>query len=195
MRALLLVVAVASSVSCAVSSNARNHLDSVASMRPEPHSMWARPQEVTYQIGEKLEGEASRQCVLFFVCWGDEGGAGGLSSVFGALTADLSGIRLEQVIAGLGAAYADPLVRAASAHAVSNSNADGLYLLSQQATELNFVLFSRRAVRVTGRAVTFKVIGEVSQERADRERFPQQWILPSGNIHVAPGSVHLPPMP
>jgi hypothetical protein len=195
MRSLLAFALVVSSLSCAVSNSARNHLDSAASMKPESHSMWARPQEVTYQVGDKVEGEASRQCVLFIFCWGDEGGAGGLSSVFGALTSDFSGIRLDQVIAGLGAAYADPLVRAASAHAVANSAADGLYLLSQEASELNFVVFSRRAVRVTGRAITFKVIGEVSQERADRERFPQQWILPTGQVHVAPGNVHLPPMP
>lgn len=154
--------------------------------------MWARPQEVTYEIGQKLEGEASRQCVLFLFCWGDEGGAGGVSSLFAGFFADAFGARLDQVIAGLGVAYADPLVRAASAKAVVGTPADGLYLLSQEATELNFVVFSRRAVRVTGRAVTFKVIGEVSQERADKERFPQQWILPSGNIHVAPGAVHLP---
>lgn len=191
-RLLLLVAAVSVGSSCAVTSSARNHLDSAASMRPESHSMWARPQEVTYQIGDKLEGEASRQCVLFIFCWGDEGGAGGLSSFIGSVNGDLFGLRLDQVIAGLGAAYADPLVRAASAHAVAGSQSDGLYLLSQEATELNFVIFSRRAVRVTGRAVTFRVIGEVSAERADKERFPQQWILPTGNVHVAPGDVRLP---
>lgn len=158
-------------------------------MKPETHAMWARPQEVTYQVGEKMEGEAARQCVLFLFCWGDEGGAGGIASIFGGIMADVMGARLDQVIAGLGAAYADPLVRAASAKATRGTGADGLYLLSQEATELNFVLFSRRAVRVTGRAVTFRVIGEVSQERADRERFPQQWILPTGQVHVAPGEV------
>lgn len=178
--------------SCAVTSASRSHLDSVASMRPETHAMWARPQEVSYQVGDKLEGEASRQCVLFIFCWGDEGGAGGLGSVFGGLFTDLMGTRLDQVIAGLGVAYADPLVRAASAKAVRDTPADGLYLLSQEASELNFVIFSRRSVRVTGRSVTFKVIGEVSQERADKERFPQQWVLPTGQVHVAPGEVRIP---
>lgn len=179
--------------SCAVTSSGKGHLDSVASLRPEPNSMWARPQEVSYQVGEKIEGEAARQCVLFLFCWGDEGGAGGLSSVLGGIMADVMGTNLDRVIAGLGAAYADPLVRAASAKATRGTPADGLYLLSQEATELNFVLFSRRAVKVTGRAITFKVIGEVSQERADKERFPQQWILPTGQIHIAPGDVRQAP--
>lgn len=182
--------------SCALTNSGRGHLDGVASMRPEPHAMWARPQEVTYEIGNRLEGEAARQCVLFVFCWGDEGGAGGISSLFAGLLTDVVGARIDQVVAGLGIAYADPLVRAASAKAVRETTADGLYLLSQESSELNFLIFTRRAVRVAGRAITFKVIGEVSQERADRERFPQQWILPSGDVHIAPGSVQrAPPVP
>ena len=192
MNRLVSLVAALVLSSCAVTSSARGHLDSVAGMRPETHAMWARPQEVSYDIGGKLEGEASRQCVLFLFCWGDEGGAGGIASLFGGIFTDLAGTRLDQVIAGLGVAYADPLVRAASAKAVRDTPADGLYLLSQESNELNFVLFSRRSVRVTGRSVTFKVIGEVTQERADRERFPQQWVLPTGQVHVAPGEVRIP---
>ncbi|MFZ5445420.1 MAG: hypothetical protein ACOZQL_35845 [Myxococcota bacterium] len=138
----------------------RSYIDSTAGMAPEPAAMWSRPQEVGYTLGERIQGEASMNCILMFICWGaEDGGAGAaISGLIGALTG--------------AAAPADPLVRAAAAGAVLSApqETDGIYVLNHETDSFNIFLYSRRSARVIGKAVRLHPIGEVSQERADKVR-------------------------
>lgn len=138
----------------------RAYIDPTASMAPEPAAMWSRPQEVGYTLGERIQGEASLNCILYLICWGaEDGGIGGaVSGLIGALTGQ--------------SAPADPLVRAAAAGAVLSApqETDGIYVLNHETDAFNIIVFSRRTARVVGKAVRLHPIGEVSQERADKVR-------------------------
>jgi hypothetical protein len=178
MQKLVLCAALAATlVGCA--HGQRAYADPAAAMAPEAATMWSRPQEMGYTLGERLTGEASIQCVLGFICWGaDDGGASGaLAGLVGMFTGS--------------AAPADPLVRAAAASAVLSapSETDGIYVLNHETDSFNIYIFSRRAARVTGKAVRLKPMGEVSQERADKERFLK---AASGALHLnaAFGDIH-----
>ncbi len=155
---VLAVVAVAGS-SCL--HGQRSYMDATASMSPEPAAMWSRPQEVGYTLGERLQGEAAINCIVKFICWGaEDGGIGGIfSGIIGSLTGQ--------------SAPADPLVRAAAAGAVltAPTETDGIYVLNHETDSFDIFIFSRRSARVVGKAVRLHPIGEVSQERSDKERF------------------------
>lgn len=157
------------SVGCA--HGQRSYIDSTTSMAPEPAALWARPQEVGYTLGERIQGEASRNCILMFICWGaDDGGAGAaISGIIGALTGQ--------------AAPSDPLVRAAAAGAVLSApqETDGIWVLNHETDSFNIFIFSRSSARVIGKAVRLHPIGEVSQERADKVRFLKA--ASSSNFH------------
>ncbi len=138
----------------------RSYIDPTAAMAPEPVSMWTRPQEVGYTLGERIQGEASKTCILGFICWGaDDGGVG-------AIVSGLIGTIMGQ------AAPSDPLVRAAAAGAVLSApqETDGIYVLNHESDEFNIYIYYRRSARVIGKAVRLHPIGEVSQERADKVR-------------------------
>lgn len=138
----------------------RAYIDPTAQMNPEPAAMWSRPQEVGYTLGERIQGEASLNCILFIICWGaeDGGAAGAIQGIIGAITGQ--------------AAPSDPLVRAAAAGAVLSApqETDGIYVLNHETDAFNIIVFSRRSARVIGKAVRLHPIGEVSQERADKVR-------------------------
>lgn len=133
-----------------------------AGMAPESARMWSRPQEVGYTLGERLQGEASLNCLFMFICWGaDDGGVmGGLTGTVGALL-------------GGGKTSGDPLVRAAAASAVMTAptETDGIYVLNHETDSFNIFVYSRRSARVIGKAVRLHPIGEVSQDRSDKERY------------------------
>lgn len=129
---------------------------------PEGMRMWSRPQEFGYTLGERLLGEASVHCVLMFICWGADDG-GFLGAFAGAISGVLSGSGKD----------ADPLVNAAAANAVLSAptETDGIYVLNHETDSFNIFVYSRRSARVVGKAMRLHPIGEVSQERADKERF------------------------
>jgi hypothetical protein len=138
----------------------RSYIDPTAAMAPEPSAMWSRPQEVGYTLGERIQGEAARTCILFAICWGAEDGG------VGAVISGLIGTLMGQ------AAPSDPLVRAAAAGAVLSApqETDGIYVLNHETDAFDIIIFSRRSARVIGKAVRLHPIGEVSQERADKVR-------------------------
>lgn len=138
----------------------RAYMDSALANRSEPASVWNRPQEVGFDWSEEITGEASQQCVLFFICWGaDDGGAlEGVGAVLGALT-------------GRSQAVGDPLVRAAAATAVKNNGkANGMFVESHETNKVDFFLYRSRTATVKGKAITTKPLGEVSVDRADKHR-------------------------
>lgn len=155
----------------------RSYIDSTSAMAPEPAAMWSRPQEVGYTLGERIQGEASMNCVLMFICWGaeDGGASAAISGLIGALMGQ--------------AAPADPLVRAAAAGAVLSAptETDGIYVLNHETDSFNIFIFSRRSARVIGKAVRLHPIGEVSQERADKVRNLRA--ASGANIHLTGGGL------
>jgi hypothetical protein len=169
-QAIVMAMFAVTAVGCA--HGQRAYADPTAGMNPEPMGMWARPQEVGYTLGERIQGEASRSCLFMFICWGaEDGGAGALlGSVLGALTGQ--------------SAPSDPLVRAAAAGAVLSAptETDGIYVLNHETDDFNIFVFSRRSARVVGKAVRLQPIGEVSQERADKVRNLKA--MSGANIHM-----------
>jgi hypothetical protein len=166
-KALALAVAAATLVGCAHGQDVKANAN--AGFAPESMRMWSRPQEFGYTLGERLQGEASTNCVLFVICWGsDDGGIlGAISGVLSSTGAD-----------------ANPLVRAAAANAVltAPTETDGIYVLNHETDSLNLFVYSRRSARVIGKSLRLHPIGEVSQERADKERFLRA--VSGAQVHV-----------
>jgi hypothetical protein len=164
----LVAVALFAVVAMGCAHGQRSYIDPTAAMAPEPAAMWSRPQEVGYTLGERIQGEAAMNCILFVICWGaEDGGVGAaLSGIIGSLTGQ--------------SAPADPLVRAAAAGAVLSApqETDGIYVLNHETDSFNIIIYTRRSARVIGKAVRLHPIGEVSQERADKVR----------NLRAASGS-------
>lgn len=164
MRYVAMAAAAMTMVACAHGQQA--YMDPAASMRPESISTWSRPQEFSFTMGDRITGEVARSCILFAICWGaEDGGATDLiQGIIGSITGRTSGPTI------------DPLVRAAAAGAVFDATAagnevDGIYVLNHETDSFNIGVYMRKSARVVGRAVKLKPLGEVSQERADKERY------------------------
>jgi len=143
---------------CATSGRA--YMDSGISNRSEPASVWNRPQEVGFDWGAEITGEASYQCVFLFICWGAEDGGAldGVGALIGSIT-------------GKGGGVTDPLVRAAAANAVKNApKTDGIFVVAHDTDAFNILVYKKRKATVRGKAITVRNIGEVSQDRSDRNR-------------------------
>lgn len=161
-RSAFVVVAAVLATGCATGSRA--YMDSAVSNRAEPATVWNRPQEVGFEWAADLQGEATQQCVFFAICWGADDGGGLLDGV-GTLVGSVLGHSAAQVT--------DPLVRAAAATAVKNAGqgkADGIYVVAHDTDSFNIGIYKRRTAWVRGKGITIKTIGEVSQDRADKNR-------------------------
>ncbi|MGQ0505730.1 MAG: hypothetical protein ACT4TC_10465 [Myxococcaceae bacterium] len=144
---------------CATGSRA--YMDSPLSNHSEPASVWNRPQEVGFDWGEEISGEASRSCVLYFICWGYEDGG-----ILDGLTGLVGGI-----LGRGGVAVQDPLVRAAASVAVNKTpKADGVFVTSHETDSFDIFIYKHRSAKVKGKAITVRAIGEVSQDRSDKVR-------------------------
>ena len=65
----------------------------------------------------------------------------------------------------------DPLVRAAAANAVKNApKTDGIFVVAHDTDAFNILVYKKRKATVRGKAITVRNIGEVSQDRSDRNR-------------------------
>lgn len=156
---VLMLLAAAATTGCATTGG-RAYMDSSLSNRAEPATVWSRPQEVGFNWTADVQGEASHQCVLYFLCWGSEGGG-----VLDGVTTIVGGVL------GRPTAVSDPLVRAAAAAAVKNAaNTDGIYVVTHDTEAMNFIVFQKRTAKVRGKGFTVRPIGEVSQERVDKYR-------------------------
>ena len=151
-------------------------MDAPAASDPEGHKVWARPQEVGYTIGADIKGEATTVSILFglITVGADDGGiAGAFLSLLGPV------------------AGTDPLVRSAAGAAISAAGAgvDGIYLTHHETSTLNLLVFKKRTAVVRGRALILRPLGEVSQERADRERFLQALGGRGAQLQIPPALV------
>lgn len=157
---MVLLAAILATVTTGCASASKAYMDASLSNRAEPASVWNRPQEVGFDWGAEITGEASYQCVFLLICWGAEDG-GALDGVGAIITSVL----------GRGGAVTDPLVRAAAANAVkSTPKTDGIYVVTHDTDSLNILVYKKRTATVRGKAITVRPIGEVSQERSDRNR-------------------------
>ncbi len=157
-RMSMLVAFLAITTGCA--TGGRAYMDTGFSNRAEPASVWNRPQEVGFDWGAEINGEATYQCLFVLICWGAEDGGAldGVGAIIGSIT-------------GKGGPVTDPLVRAAAANAVKNTpKADGMYVVTHETDSLNILVYKKRSASVRGKAITVRPIGEVSQDRADRNR-------------------------
>lgn len=153
------VAAMAALSGCA--TGARAYADTAISNRSEPASVWNRPQEVGFDWGAEITGEATHQCVLGFICWGYEDGSAldGIGALIGG------------ILGNGGAPAVDGLVRAAAAVAVRDTpKADGIFIVAHDTDAFNIFVYNRRTAHVRGKAFTLRPIGEVSQDRADKVR-------------------------
>lgn len=168
----LISLSLLAAVSVGCAHGQRSYIDSTTGMSPEPAALWSRPQEVGYTLGERIQGEASRTCILFLICWGaEDGGAGAvISGLIGSLTGQ--------------SAPSDPIVRAAAAGAVLSApqETDGIWVLNHETDSFDIFIFTRKSARVIGKAVRLHPIGEVSQERADKVRMLKA--ASSSNFHL-----------
>jgi len=175
----LISLSLLAAVSVGCAHGQRSYIDATTGMAPEASALWSRPQEVGYTLGERITGEASRTCILLFICWGaEDGGAGAaIASVIGAITGS--------------SAPSDPLVRAAAAGAVLGSaqETDGIWVLNHETDSFDIFIFTRKSARVIGKAVRLHPIGEVSQERADKVRMLKA--ASGSNIHLQGASLGL----
>lgn len=174
----LLSVVLLVAAGCASTSNGRAYMDAAARHAPEPQALWARPQEVAFTLGNNdIEGEATTIRILGLFTFGADDGLTG--TVFDTLFNVL----------GLGAAKGDPLVQAAAAAAMNSSqNTDGIYVTSHEVTNLNLLIFQKRTAVVRGKPMQLRSLGEVSVDRADRERMLRA--ISGSQIHVPPEMVN-----
>ena len=153
-------------VGCQTHNDAEAYFRDKARLSGEAHKVWARPTEVGFDI---LDGEIVGESVSTSVIWGafyngaSSGGIGdALVAIVNAVTGH-SGISIE-----------DPGVQAAAADAVSKANgADGIYMTQETDTGTSVLwgIYSYRKVTVRGRPMKLKVMGQVAQDRADKERY------------------------
>lgn len=127
-----------------------------AALAGEPISILTRPIEYGIEQVGDAQGSASSTTILGIFKMGDQsGGASGLLSIFGA---------------GSG----DPLENTAAYRAATSIGGDAFYLLTSQEEESGVPgIFSKRTIRVTGKALKVQHLGPVDQQRTDRLRAQQ----------------------
>lgn len=150
---------------CAASYGARARMSAPADLAPEEQTTWARPQEVGFDIGDEIRGEATHVSILFgLLRFGADDGSTAFGWV-GGVVGDVLNFK------PLSYLPTDPLTRAAAGNAVHNTQgADGIYITSQEVNTFDLFLFEKRTAKVRGRMLKMRAIGEVSQERADKNR-------------------------
>jgi hypothetical protein len=184
MRSAIVVVVLASALTgCASLQGQKAYMNSAATHTPEGHSLWARPQEVGYSIGNEISGEATNISILcagplcLFTFGAEAGGA------FGDIGGAIGGLMGH-------AAVSDPLVGAAAGAAVAAAGpgVDGIYVTQHETNLLDLLIFKKKTAQVKGRALGLKPLGEVSMERVDKDRF-LRGLGGGGNQLIVPGSV------
>lgn len=148
-------------------------LQANAEFNPEYHRLWTRPAEMGYELKARVESEVSVSKFLGLTVGGEKPtDVSFVGVVSGLAKGDLE--RLE-----------DPLVRNAATKAIDDSKADGIYVLRTELRETGlWPLFEVRTAKVKGISLVVKDLGQVSQERADKDRFLR--ISPSPLIATTP---------
>lgn len=129
----------------------------------EGQKMWSRPLETSVDMGsDDINGQADETSFL----WGlvhtgqdDSGGTGGILAMFASLL-------------GGSQAPTDGLIMSAATNAAVTAKVDGIYVTQDDVnkTDILWGLYKHRTAKVTGKSLRVKVIGTVTEERADHAR-------------------------
>lgn len=156
MRLLPLLLSLPLLGACA--ANSRRAPTALASAVAEPQVVWTRPVEVTYTLGDRIEGEATMTRLLGINVGGAKPDTQALASVLAVLPTRNS-------------AAHDALLSHAAFNAARQANVDGIYITQVESDSTGFLFLMRTTTtRVTGRALSLQTLGVVSQERADAAR-------------------------
>ena len=127
-----------------------------ASAVAEPHVVWTRPLEVGFEMGRYIEGESTTE--RLFGCM--------------RIGGDATSKRTEVPMLGENAKLSNG-ARMAVASAVTNNNADGMYILFVEETIEWSGFVKETTTKVRGRALKLEDFGSVDQERATRVRLEE----------------------
>lgn len=133
----------------------KDHMTASAGLRAEPHRVWHRPVEVSYEFMDYCEGESTTTRI--FGLWrvsGDPAGSGPSLPTFGG-----------------GAAGLSPNGKFAVHAAIESMDADGFYMIYNEDESKGGFFRKKKTSSVKGKCLKLKVLGEVSKPRADLDRF------------------------
>jgi len=122
-------------------------------LRPEAQAVWARPIEISYHFGEEITVTSETISLLGVHVSGDRAQAAGSVNVLGQSTRGLSANS-----------------RYAIGTAVDEQDADGFYIVYVEEERAGLLRRVSRS-KVRGYLLSLESHGEVSEERADLNRF------------------------
>lgn len=140
-------------VGCGHTLSKRPMLSDGAHLRAEPQEIWTRPVEVSYHLGDEVVATSETVTLFGLHASGDRVQTAGAVNVFGTNVRGLSAN-----------------TRYAIGNIVDEQSADGFYLIYVE-EESRGVLRRVRKARVRGYLLTMESHGEISEERADLDRF------------------------
>ncbi|MFW5742243.1 MAG: hypothetical protein ACOC2D_03125 [Spirochaetota bacterium] len=166
--AVLLVVSGCSTIDKRLAASAN------ASLSPEPLTTWARPVEITFELGDDIVGEAAYQVILGIFKTGEvpASAGGGLLSASTMLLGSITGKQAQ-----------DPQINTAAYKAAQSAEADGIYVTGVEIQEDSFLqIYKRREITVRGKALNIVNLGQVDEARADNARYIR--LLPDGGVSL-----------
>lgn len=172
MNRVVLLLALAT-LATACTSNARKvQLQNAASLNVDAHTLWSRPTEVGYRVGDQIFATATSDKVLGFHVGEARPGSDVLSVVLPPSGGGLS-----------------PLEEFAAYKAVAESGAEGIYVTRIESESRGFLFFFRhQEVTLYGRALTLQDYGPVAENRADLWRFrkyqPEVVVVKDGEANL-----------
>lgn len=145
-----------------------------AAFSPEDLTTWARPVEISFELGDDIEGEASYQVILGVFRTGEVPGsaAGGLLSASTMILGNITGQQAQ-----------NPEIGTAAFNAADSVDADGIFVTNVEIVEDKFLwLYKKRTITVQGKALSIVNLGQVDEARADNARYLR--LLPSGGVSL-----------
>ena len=122
----------------------------------EPHKVWTRPLEVGFELGEYIEAESSTSRFM------------GMMRVSGDPVKDAARVPMLGETSKLSSNG-----EYAVAKAVQKANADGMYILYVEETDVWAGLVVKKSTKVRGRALKLEDFGSVDVDRATQIRIEE----------------------
>jgi hypothetical protein len=168
-KALLLVAAMTAVSACSTVSK-NPYLRAAADFEPEDARMWSRPGELGYELRDRVEATVSVTKVFGITVEGEQPPQDNVIEIIAGL---VSGDKKQ---------VENPLVRHAAAKAVDDVKGDGIYVLRAEIrTNGLWPFYEKQSATVRGVSLVIKDLGQVSVDRADRERMLKASPRPCGN--------------
>lgn len=172
--AIVLIVAALLVLSGCSTIDKRLAASADASLSPEPLTTWARPVEITFELGDDIVGQASYQVIFGIFKTGEvpASAGGGLLSASTMLLGSITGKQAQ-----------DPQINTAAYKAARSAEADGIFVTGVEIQEDSFLqIYKRREITVRGKALNIVNLGQVDAARADNARYIR--LLPNGGVSL-----------